>query len=244
MSGIKKADATKVKRLLGDLAKTHSKGRGLFKIEFEKYYHDAGKVLLKVKTETGKANFQIYAASIGDLKFYAAASKISKRIIGKLSNAVGARAEKFIEDTVRKVGIKNKSPPPDMIQFDPGTIQSVQNKSGHGIDLIAKSKPPPSPAKWYFFEGKSTLGGGEVPGLSKSQKNAENFVKKRLKTAINGIKKRRKTWIGKTKSHLSLYHDILKKIKRGDVEYRKVDVYMDNNGKLNKIDFGPWPPDS
>jgi Holliday junction resolvase-like predicted endonuclease len=53
-------------------------------------------------------------------------------------------------------------------------LRSIQNASGHGIDIIAERN-----GQTYFFEVKASAG-ARVPGLSQAQQNIQSFVNRSL----------------------------------------------------------------
>jgi hypothetical protein len=97
---------------------------------------------------------------------------------------------------------------------------------------MAKNTPPPSPPKWYFFEGKSTLGGDVVPHLTEKQGQFRKWLKDNLQKAKNGVNKGG-TW-SDLKGDKKFYDGILDELEMGNFEFIKADVFMDTAGKLAK----------
>jgi hypothetical protein len=100
------------------------------------------------------------------------------------------------------------------------------------MDLMAKNVPPLTPPKWYFFEGKSTLGGDVVPYLTEKQGQFRKWLKDNLQKAKNGVDKGG-TW-SDLKGDKKLYDGILDELEMGNFEFIKADVFMDTAGKLAK----------
>lgn len=67
-------------------------------------------------------------------------------------------------------------------------VRSIQNRSGHGIDLVARHRD----GTLTFFEVK-TSSLSQVPGLSAAQRNSASFIESRLARAANG-----RRWWSKT----------------------------------------------
>lgn len=60
-------------------------------------------------------------------------------------------------------------------------IVSLQNESGHGIDIAARKAGGP----WEFVEVKTTMG-EDTPRLRGEQRNARDFIRSRLERAAVG----------------------------------------------------------
>lgn len=83
-----------------------------------------------------------------------------------LKCTTGIRGERIARKYLKTLGFTN--------------IQSVQNKSGHGIDLVARDRN----GNLHFFEVKTTVG-STPPRLSVAQQNSTTFIDSRLARAEN-----------------------------------------------------------
>jgi RHS repeat-associated protein len=93
-----------------------------------------------------------------------------------LKCTTGIRGERIARKYLKTLGFTN--------------IQSVQNKSGHGIDLVARDRN----GNLHFFEVKTTVG-STPPRLSVAQQNSSNFIGTRLDRAAGGSSAWRSTAI-------------------------------------------------
>ncbi|MDV2196883.1 hypothetical protein [Enterobacter hormaechei] len=80
----------------------------------------------------------------------------------------------------------------------PGSVFSLQNGQGHGIDLICKVAPYPPPPKWITIESKTVMkesfGQHATPRAGKAsdyQKDPIGNLNKHLELAENSIKSRK-----------------------------------------------------
>jgi RHS repeat-associated protein len=112
-------------------------------------------------------------------------------------------------------------------------IQSFQNSSGHGVDVVARN---PVTGQYDFFEVKGTRG-SRTPSLSSAQKNPKTFVDSRLlkisdQRGTHGVSKS----LGK---EADVIFDRLKY--QNNTQYQKIDVFLNDDLKLIDIKVGNWP---
>jgi hypothetical protein len=111
-------------------------------------------------------------------------------------------------------------------------IRSIQNRSGHGIDIVAERN-----GHYYFFEVKSSQT-GFAPSLSRAQANGRHFVRTRLERAMG----RGRFW-RTTDSHISddawqIYDDIY--ISGKPYHGRVIDLTNIGQGGMTGINILPW----
>jgi hypothetical protein len=87
-------------------------------------------------------------------------------------------------------------------------IITIQNASGHGIDIVAWDKRI---GDWVFFEVKASKT-VVAPGLSKLQKNSDRFIMSRLRRAAGEAGS--KSWKSVSETTKAEADNILKAIKK------------------------------
>ncbi len=113
-------------------------------------------------------------------------------------------------------------------------IKPIQNKSGHGIDLVSKNRK----GVRQINEVKATT--TDKPGrLSKPQSDPQNFTTSRLEKAKEGKGHWKKKNVAENTQNDA--REILKEIQSGaDVKFKKIDVYLEKDGTLKKIKETDW----
>jgi Holliday junction resolvase-like predicted endonuclease len=111
-------------------------------------------------------------------------------------------------------------------------IRSIQNRSGHGIDIVAERN-----GRYYFFEVKSSQT-RFAPSLSQAQANGQNFVETRLRAAM-----RRGRFWRTSDSHISddarqIYRDIY--IDGKPYHGRVIELTNIGQGGMTDINLLPW----
>ena len=156
--------------------------------------------MIEIITDGGKANVRIPLAG-SDLNRLSVRELIGtvkiggKRALYNISRAVGAIGEAKLKARLLRGGMRipNSAPPPDFFDNASFTdVFSIQNRSGHGIDMVAKMTDPPPP-RWVAFEAKSRMETPTFPSLSAQQQEAADFILKRAERAKNGIERFRRT---------------------------------------------------
>lgn len=70
--------------------------------------------------------------------------------------------------------------------FDSDSVHSVQNRSGHGIDILAKARFGRDHGKWIGLEVKTTKGtAGDIYFTEGQRAGADSFIRKTLNNASN-----------------------------------------------------------
>jgi RHS repeat-associated protein len=112
-------------------------------------------------------------------------------------------------------------------------IQSFQNSSGHGVDVVARN---PVTGQYDFFEVKGTRG-SRTPSLSQAQKNSKEFVENRLGRIFD-----QKGTRGISQKLGDKADIILESLStQTNTQYQKIDVFLNNDLKLIDIKVGNWP---
>jgi RHS repeat-associated protein len=112
-------------------------------------------------------------------------------------------------------------------------IQSFQNSSGHGVDVVARN---PVTGEYDFFEVKGTRG-SRTPSLSSAQKNPSDFVRSRLGKIANQSGTR-----GVSENLGVKARVILRNLRtQTNTQYQKIDVFLSDDLKLIDIKVGNWP---
>jgi RHS repeat-associated protein len=130
---------------------------------------------------------------------------------------IGGRAENYAKKYLKSKGYTD--------------IQSFQNSSGHGVDVVARN---PVTGEYDFFEVKGTQG-SRTPSLSPAQKNPSNFVRSRLQRISDQAGTRG------VSEKLGDRADIIRKLLGNNTQYQKIDIFLNNNLKLVDIKVGNWP---
>ncbi len=178
---------------LGGLMAEISKAR--FTVRLIPYSEKKNAWMIEILTTNGKANARIplSGARLSEISVRELIGTVKiggKRALYNISKAIGQIGETHLKTRLLRGGLRlpNSAPPPayfDNVQFT--DVFSIQNRSGHGIDMVGKvSNPPPA---WIAFEAKSKMEVPSWPSRSTAQDNAADFVRTRTERAIKGIER-------------------------------------------------------
>ncbi|MFY0634773.1 MAG: hypothetical protein JXQ91_13250 [Vannielia sp.] len=181
-----------VVNLVGELA------RAGFRFEFQKYPNMRNKWKIVITCPAGaKANFATVIGSNEEMVKVADALRMGgKTFLFNLSQAVGRFGETAVLRALRGGQLNHSFRTADgtfnMRNMTLGSTIQLQNKSGHGLDVITKITAPRPPApRWVAIEVKSRMG-NEVPfpRLSAAQQES-GYIQGAANRALTGIQRAR-----------------------------------------------------
>ena len=222
-----------------------------FTVSLIPYPNKKGAWMLEVVPTIGaKASFKIPLAKNSDTVKWLSSIRVGgTRALYNYSRAIGAIGEARLVTRIRAGGVSfpNSLPPPPMIQnaqFD--DVFSIQNRSGHGIDLMARLQSPSPPApKWVAFEAKTAMETNQFPPLSADQaRSATSFVQTRAQRALDGIRAAQRgdgtTWTDMI-PHRSFIRSIEQAAGRNDIITVHAKVRLDRHGdQVGNITMEAW----
>lgn len=183
----------RVGALLGELTKAGHKFSLVPYPEKRNFY------MVEIISDFGKASVKAPinvkdAKTMGIKELMNTVTMGGERALLNIVRAVGALGEGHLRRQVAAGFAKLNSSAGELTGAKFSNIMSLQNRSGHGIDLVAKLTEPKPPApKWVAFECKSKMGTPNFPRKSAQQADAAEFVQKRAERAFEGIRRFRRT---------------------------------------------------
>lgn len=235
----------RVGALLGELTKAGHKFSLIPYPEKKNFY------MVEILSDLGKANVKAPinvkdAKTMGIKELMNTVTMGGERALLNIARAVGALGEGHLRRQVAAGFAKLNSSAGEITGAKFSNIMSLQNRSGHGIDLVAKLTEPKPPApKWVAFECKSKMGTKYYPRLSAAQKDAANFVETRAKKAYEGLQRFLRTGgsEGKTWNDLADNFDDIEDFYKNTHDVIRVSAKVDLNkqgGQIGEIITEAW----
>ena len=191
-----KYDKLRASRLVSLVADLRKAG---FSFSFQKFPNMRNKYVLEVVCPAGaKANFRTAVGSNEEMvKINDAIQTGSTKFLFNLSGAIGRFGEDAVLRALRSGAIPSKkftvnrggqSLEFDMKDMTFGDALQIQNRSGHGLDVVIPILQPRPPAPHHvILEVKSKMGPDlPFPQLSDAQKEV-NYISRQIKSAEAGI---------------------------------------------------------
>lgn len=239
MSNYNKLRAGTLVNLVGEL------GRLGFKFDIQKYPNMRNKWKIVMEFPAGcKANLStVLGNNLEMVKLQDAVRMGGGTFLFNLSAAVGRFGENALLSALRQKRlnwtITQGSARYNLRDLTLTNILQLQNRSGHGLDVIAKVTEPRPPAPfWMAIEVKSKMGPDvRFPSLSDAQQQAD-YVQRKAQQALDGIQraaraKRRNETVGRSWEDLIPHREVVEEFldaTRGHIVKGVARVELDMKG--------------